>query len=358
MKHRVALIGGFGSVAGARKSLPPSCELVGLCDIKADRIAACQAEDPSILCTTDYREIAAMPGCDTVCQLTPNEVHARITIACLEGGKNVWMEKPIGINLEESEAVLAAQQAAGKHVAVDLEYRFSHMTGNVVKGIIDSGEIGDVLSIENDHWRGGWTNDTPQGSYRTKRRTSGIMKMEGIHQVDFFRFIAGEVTAIQCFAAPNALPHYEFPDNLTVMFWFASGARGRYTINHTRSAMSLGQDWAKAPDAGHIMFWGITGTKGSLMIDAWRSAIRVFHFVANPPGSDSLQPELDRVLDFSARPNPMSLFHDMSGYRYDFLERMARGDGPLQPLADSIITERIAHLADQTAVDGVKVDLT
>jgi predicted dehydrogenase len=232
------------------------------------------------------------------------------------------------------------------------------MTGKVVKDIVRSGEIGDVLSIENDHWRGGWTDNTPQGAYRTKRRTSGIMKMEGIHQVDFFRYIAGEMTALQSFAAPNALPHYEFPDNLTVMFWFASGARGRYTINHTRSAMSLGQDWQKAPQAGHLMFWGITGTKGSMMIDVWQSQIRVFRYVANPPGSNSLQAELDRVIDYSARPDRQALFHDMSGYRYDFLERMVRGDAPLQGLEDSIITERIAHLADQSAYDGgVKIDL-
>lgn len=350
-KHRVGLIGGFRSVAEARAALPPSCELVGLCDIKADVIEACRREAPNVFCATDYREIAALQNCDTVATFTPNNTHRDIAVACLRGGKNVWIEKPMGINLEQGRDILRAEQESGRRVGVDLEVRFSRMTGPEAKKILDSGELGRIVQVEADHHRGGWTCDTPQGDYRVKRATSGMMKMDGIHHVDLFRHWNGEVAAVQSFAAPNALPQYEFPDNLTAILWFANGALGRITTSHTKVAYSLGHDFERSPSLGHICRWAIVGTRGALTMDAWRRVINVYHFEAKPDGTNSLKPELDRQIDLSSL-DPAVAAHDMLGYRNDFLERMAGGRPPYQTAADAFRSEVVAQACDQSAYEG------
>ena len=176
----------------------------------------------------------------------------------LEGGKNVFIEKPMGISLQQGRDILAAEKASGKYVGVDLEMHVIGI-GPEIKAIIDSGEIGEVLHLEFDHVRGGWPHTTPSGKYRTRKSTGGLMRMEGIHEMDLFRLFGGEITAVQSFCAPNALRHYEIPDNITVIVWLKSGAMGRYTLNMTR-APYFPDPWEKrSPDYGHSIRWGHHG---------------------------------------------------------------------------------------------------
>jgi len=354
--HRVGLIGCFGSVAAARASLPPCCELVALCDVKADLLAACRAEDPSIMVTDDFRDVAEHAGIDSVVTFTPNRTHRDIAVAMLEGGKHVFIEKPMGITLGEGREILEAEAKSGRYVAVDLEMRALGM-GPLLKQIIDSGEIGRVVQIDHDHYRGGWLRNSPSGDYRTRRATSGLCRMEGIHHLDLARYLVGEVETVQSFSAPAVLPQYEFPDNATVMLWFESGAVGRYTTSHTRSAYSVGKDHALAQRTGHMKFWSIVGTAGSIWVDAWKQTLTVFRFEADPPGSDSLKPEFSRRLDYSDRTEPHHWFHDIAGNRRLFLERMAAGMEPVQRAADAYRSERLAYAADASALTGERIRL-
>lgn len=350
-RHRVALIGGIGSVKEARGGLPPSCELVALCDIRKDLVDAYRREEPKLLATTDYREIAAFAECDTVATFTPTATHRDMAVACLRGGKNVWIEKPMGVNLDEGRDILRAEQESGRHVGVDLEVRFSRMTGRETRTILDSGELGRILQVEVDHQRGGWLCDTPSGTYRTRRATSGLMTMEGIHSIDLFRYWIGEIVAVQSFSAPNALPHYEIADNITCILWFENGAMGRYTCSHTKMSHSHGSDWNRGPEFGHILRYAIVGEKGSLSMDAWTLRIDIHHFRAKPIGTNSLKPEFDRRLDFNGLGHSVA-HHDMQGYRNDFLDRMAGGQPPFQPASDAFRSEQIASACDLSAYEG------
>ena len=357
MKHRVGLIGCFGSVASARKLLPDCCELAGLCDIREDLLARCRAEDAGVFCTNDFRELARRGDIDSVVTFTPNATHRDIAVAMLEGGKNVFIEKPMGITLEEGRSILDAERRSGRHVAVDLEMRALGM-GPLVRQIIDSGEIGRVVQFDHDHHRGGWLRTRPSGDYRTRRATSGLFKMEGIHNLDLARYLVGEIMAVQCFSAPAVLPQYEFPDNVTAILWFEGGAMGRYTTSHTRCGYSAGHDDAEAIRCGHMKFWSIVGTEGSMWIDGWTQRLTIFRFVADPPGTDSLKPEFSRRLDYSSRPHPHNWFHDMAGNRRLFLERMAAGRPHIQSAADAFRSELVAYAADEASMQcGTRIDL-
>jgi predicted dehydrogenase len=263
----------------------------------------------------------------------------------------VFIEKPMGITLQQGRDILAAEKASGKHVAVDLEMHVIGI-GPTVKAILDSGEIGKVVHIEFDHHRGNWVHSNPSGVYRTRKRTGGLMRMEGVHQMDLFRFWAGEITAVQSFCAPNALPHYEIPDNITVICWFENGALGRYTSSHTRSAWFDNPYDPRSPEYGHSLRWRITGTRGALYIDGWRTYIDVFHFQPMPAGTDSVTPCFVRRIDFRGLSDPLHWFyHDMAGCRRLFLERMAAGLPPLQSAADAFRAEQIAWAAEKSSFE-------
>lgn len=354
--HRVALIGFFSSVAGARASLPPGCELVGLCDIRQDLLERCRKEDPSLFITDDFRKIAAMPNCDSVVAWTPNTTHRDIAVASLRGGKHVFIEKPMGINLAQGKEIVEAERASGKYCAVDLEYRVSRF-GRAVKEILDSGELGEIRQVDLEHHRGGWLCDTPSGTYRTKKEFSGLMKMEGIHYIDLFRFWLGPIRKVQAFSAPNTLPHYEFPDNVTAMIWFANGALGRYTTSHNKAGYAAGADMQKGPTQNHVLRWILTGTKGVLLADGWTQRIDVLLYDARPAGTNSLKAEFERRIDFSGLANPHDAFHDIAGCRREFMRRMAAGLPPVQRAEDAYRSECIAVAVDEAmSVEGGVVE--
>ncbi len=354
--HRVAWIGGVGAVADMRAGLPEGCELVGVCDLRDDVLERARRAVPCLLVTKDYREIARMPGCDSVVTFTPNETHRDIAVACLDGGKNVFIEKPMGITLEQGCEILAAEKRVGKTVAVDLEFRASRV-GRTVRAIIDSGELGELCQVEVDHHRGGWLNDTPQGQYRTKRRTSGYFKMEGIHMLDLLRFWVGDMESCRVFAAPNTLPHYEFPDNYTVMIRFANGVAGRYSGSHNKVGYSAGHSLTEGARQGHMFRLALAGTRGAVEVNLWEGYVNVFRHVASPAGTNSFKPEFERRIDFSGLRHPMEAGHDIAGCRHEFLRRMAAGEPPNQTAADAWRSERIAYAIDDCAdLDGGRID--
>lgn len=354
MTHGVGLIGCFNSVASAREMMPPGCELRGLCDINPSLLQACRQEDPNLLITDQFEELAACDAIDSVVTFTPNTTHYAIALTFLKAGKNLFLEKPMALTLEAGREILAMEAASSGHLQIDLEMRALGM-GPTIKQIIDSGELGRIVQFDHDHYRGGWLRNSPSGDYRTRRETSGLFKMEGIHHLDLARYLLGDIEAVQCFSAPNVLPQYEFPDNVTAILYFENGAIGRYTTSHTRCAYSVGKDLSLSRRTGHMKFWSIVGEKGSLWVDAWTQQINVFHFEADPPNTKSLKPEFHRRLDFSDSPKPLDWFHNIHGNRQMFLSRMAAGLSPIQSASDAFESECVAHVADEAALTpGIK----
>ncbi len=185
------------------------------------------------------------------------------------------------------------------------------------------------------------------------------MRMEGIHQMNNFRLFAGEISAVQSFCAPNALRHYEIPDNITVMVWFESGALGRYTLNQTRSPYYPNGFDERSADYGHFIRFGVTGTRGALQVDVWRTYIDVYRFETVPNSKGSQCVRFVRRQDYSGKPNPMRWFYeDIEGCRRLFMERMAAGLPPLQRAADAYRSEQVAWAAEKSSFeDGRRIEI-
>ena len=58
--------------------------------------------------TTDLAEALALPEVDAVILCTPTQMHAAQAIQCMQAGKHVLCEKPLGISVAETEEILGA----------------------------------------------------------------------------------------------------------------------------------------------------------------------------------------------------------------------------------------------------------
>ena len=73
--------------------------------------------------TADWRELVDRDDVDLVCVAGPNFTHRDVAVAAARAGKHVWVEKPAGRNLAETEEIAAAIAEAGVASAVGFNYR-------------------------------------------------------------------------------------------------------------------------------------------------------------------------------------------------------------------------------------------
>lgn len=94
-----------------------------------------------------YHELLDDPDVDAIYNPLPNHLHVEWSIKALEAGKHVLCEKPLGINTEDAQRLVAAA-AAYPHLKVmeAFMYRF-HPQWQLAKKLIDDGRIGKLRTV-------------------------------------------------------------------------------------------------------------------------------------------------------------------------------------------------------------------
>ena len=144
-KLRVGVIG-LGEVAQVIhlpiiESLPDRFELAAVCDISPGvlkRIGERYRVDRQY---TDAAALVADGGLDCVFVLNSDEYHAECTIAALDAGIHVLVEKPMCLSPREAQEIIAARDRSGKTVMVAYMRRFAPAFTEAVERLPELGEI-------------------------------------------------------------------------------------------------------------------------------------------------------------------------------------------------------------------------
>ena len=137
--------------------------LKAVCGRSAEKVQAFADQWQYESIETDWRALIARDDIDAVDICTPNNFHAEIAIAAAEAGKMILCEKPLALNPEEGEKMIAAVEKAGVVNTVWYNYRRAPAV-TMAKQLIDEGRLGRVF-----HYRANflqdWTisDDVPQG---------------------------------------------------------------------------------------------------------------------------------------------------------------------------------------------------
>ncbi|MBE5786916.1 MAG: Gfo/Idh/MocA family oxidoreductase [Clostridiales bacterium] len=194
MKVKAGIIGfGYMGHFHLRKCREMDCfDVAAAYDINPDKLA--DAREEGLQAYEQLRDFLNHPGMELVFICTPNDVHASLAIACLEAGLHVMCEKPVTMNGEELERVIAAAERAGKIFTVHQNRRWD-IDYLMVKNAVDSGVIGQPTTILSRVYgqRGvcfGWRADPKAGG--------GMLYDWGIHLIDQFlcMFRGHKVTSV------------------------------------------------------------------------------------------------------------------------------------------------------------------
>src|SRR5262249_51789709 len=91
-----------------------------------------------------YQELIEQPGIDAVVVALPHWLHAEVTIAALEAGKHVLLEKPMAMTVEECDRMIAAEERSGRKLMVGHSQHFFPVN-LAVRALLETGEIGRIV---------------------------------------------------------------------------------------------------------------------------------------------------------------------------------------------------------------------
>ncbi|WP_343486906.1 bi-domain-containing oxidoreductase [Allomuricauda sp. d1] len=166
-------------------------------------------------------EILENNSINTVFIATPHNSHATYTIECLKHGKNVFVEKPLAMNLEELDAVKDAYEKNDGSLMVGFNRRFSPLSERIKKEFSGNGEPKVMNArinagfIPKEHW----TQNPELGG--------GRVLGEMCHFVDLFQFFTDakplKVYA-ECIKTSNSAVVPE--DNISIVISYEDGSIG------------------------------------------------------------------------------------------------------------------------------------
>ena len=178
----------------------PDVEVVALADLVPGKAEAfgkkygCEAR-----CYLSGHEMLENEELDGVSICTYNTQHAPCTIDALEHGVNVMLEKPFTVTLDEAIEIMKAEKKSGKILTIGFQPRLSENM-QMIKKIVDSGELGKVYYIQTGGGRQGRDIPVPFGTSFIAKETGGV----------------GSVGDIGCYSLDMVLNAVGYPKPLTV----------------------------------------------------------------------------------------------------------------------------------------------
>jgi predicted dehydrogenase len=258
--------------------------LAALYDPNPEALARLAARYPDAHAFTDI-EAFWRCGLDAVSITSPAPVHLDNLRGAAQHGLHVLCEKPLGMDEDEIEEMIALADKAGILFATALCYRFSPVAQRI-KQLIDEGVIGELraqrlIYLWNLH--GKWETDAHGNRFESARRLGrfeegGPLVDCGVHQIDLALWWTGSEVVRQ-HAAAAWIEEHEAPGHVWMHMDHASGC-------HTCVEISFSYTHT-ARDPYDIFTYELIGTEGLIRYvrDGWFFEVRNGQGTVRLPGA-------------------------------------------------------------------------
>jgi len=273
-----------------------------VCDVYEPNLEkAATAAGPDAKKVKDFREILADKSIDVVCISTPDHWHAYMTVEACKAGKDVYVEKPIGVTIDEGQKMVAAARKYKRVVQAGTMQR-SAVHFQQAAEVVKSGELGTISFVRS--WNAGlqpqdgignpanaeppkeldwdmWLGPAPKREYNPNRfgvdpkafshfrwfwdYAGGMMTDWGVHWLDIVQMAFNEKMPTACVALGGRFwlkDNRETPDIIQVTYEYP-GFIATYENRTGHSQVIHGA-------GSGILF---QGTKATLFVDRSRFAV-------------------------------------------------------------------------------------
>jgi predicted dehydrogenase len=195
---RIGIVG-CGLIGQKRaKAIGSSGRLVACADLDESRARAVAANSGARI-FSEWRQLVALPDVDAVIVATQHDTLAPITLAAVEAGKHVLVEKPAARSPAELAPVIAAAEGRGVKVHVGFNHRY-HRAFRKAREIFESGALGELMFVRARYGHGGRIGYENEWRARPEISGGGELIDQGPHLIDLARWFLGDFSEVQGFA--------------------------------------------------------------------------------------------------------------------------------------------------------------
>jgi myo-inositol 2-dehydrogenase / D-chiro-inositol 1-dehydrogenase len=226
-------------------------KVVVVADERTERAELGKSMSGAELATTDQEKAINYTSVDAVVISTPTDTHARLIELAAKAGKAVFSEKPIALDLAETQRVVWVVQAQKVPVQLGFMRRFDPGYAKA-KTMIEAGELGKLETFR------ALSRDTYPPSYEFLLGSGGLFLDMSVHDLDLARFLVGEVEQVYAWAGvliDERFARANDADTAVTLLKFKNGVLGvAETSRHS--------NW------GYDIRTEVAGAKGKVVIEA------------------------------------------------------------------------------------------
>ena len=306
--------------------------------------------------TADWRALVADPRVEAVVIASPQETHRAIAEAAFSANKPVFCEKPLGANLDDSRAMVAAAQASGCVNMVGFNY-IRTPASQYARALVQRGEIGDVIWFRGEHSEDFDADATKPATWRNFGAANGTMGDLAPHMINAALALIGPIARL---SADIATVHATRPgseggvlndDIGQFMCRFANGAMGHLSF----SRVALGRKMGYA--------YEITGTRGAIRFDQEDQNALWLYRADDAPGQRGFRkiltgPDHPDYLEFCQGAGHGTGYQDQIIIEArDFLRAIETNQSIWPSFADGMEVNRVIEAAHASAGSGTWINL-
>ena len=198
MTHGVGIVG-CGVVGGRRAAALGSARLVACADQQPERAEALAHAVAGVEAERDWTRLVARPDVSIVVVATTNDALAPITLAAVQAGKHVLVEKPAARASVELAPIVEAAAQADVRVRVGFNHRY-HPALQKARKLVDADAIGPLMFVRGRYGHGGRIGYEKEWRADPAKSGGGELVDQGVHMIDLARWILGDFSRVSGFA--------------------------------------------------------------------------------------------------------------------------------------------------------------
>lgn len=182
------------------------CRLVSICDIDTDIVD--QLPNKEISFYPKVEDLLSATTADVICICTPNYLHCVQTVAALDAGKHVVVEKPMAMSVAECDEMIAAADRNRKTIFAVKQNRYNPPVA-AVKELITSGRLGKIFLMQVNCFWNRSAQYYAQSEWRGKKvKDGGCLFTQFSHFIDILYYLNGNIEE-----ASGILTNFAHQDN-------------------------------------------------------------------------------------------------------------------------------------------------
>ncbi|HWR37628.1 MAG TPA: Gfo/Idh/MocA family oxidoreductase [Clostridia bacterium] len=183
---------------------------------------------PNVFATTE--ELCRCPDVDAVFVTTPNSLHLSDVLTSARHGKHILCEKPMAMNIEQAEQMIAAADSAGVQLGIAQCFRFAESVNRFRERVL-RGDLGTVVAARCDFSFLG-TESSRAWLRNAAISGGGPINDIGVHCIDALRYILGDDPIRVSALAEQDENFSEVEASAAISLLFPKGALGTVTVSY------------------------------------------------------------------------------------------------------------------------------